>query len=256
MSVERGELITEEEYIALKKIAEREVSVRSDSRSIGSMSNYNGDSYKYDVIPTQSEKVLSEHIRKITEPLDAIWGSNLTQPINSAINADVLNEATAKYYALSKLNPAFGVTGCAASCTGLCSTGCYTACSGCTGSCTGSCDTSCLDGCTGSCKGSCDTTCQGSCQGGCDSSCNTSCSGECKGSCKTNCALACSNDCSDGCVNSCRGCYGDCTGDCRGCTGSCSGCEGTCAGTCENGCGGNTCQGGCLWECNACGQLG
>ena len=107
MSVARGELITEEEYIALKKIAEREVSVRSDSRSIGSMSNYNGNAYKYDVTPSQSEKVLLEHIRKITVPLDAICGSNLTQPINSAINADVLNEATAKYYALSKLNPAW-----------------------------------------------------------------------------------------------------------------------------------------------------
>lgn len=236
----RGALISPDEYLALRNLVKSEISRRSTSASVGSMAQYSSG-YNYGTQPTRSVLVLDEHIRKITQPVDAICGSNYTQGDHSYITADILNAASAKIYELSTKNPAGGGdTGCAASCSGLCYSGCYSACSGCTGSCTGSCNNT----CTGSCTGSCANTCTGSCTG----SCNTSCSGGCKGGCGTSCNMACSYGCSGGCY----GCSGDCGSSCSG---GCSGCGGDCTAQCSGTCGGNSCTGGCVWSCSNCGSL-
>lgn len=43
----RGALISPDEYIALKKLVKSEISRRSTSASVGSMTQYNGSSYDY-----------------------------------------------------------------------------------------------------------------------------------------------------------------------------------------------------------------
>ena len=96
----RGALISPDEYIALKKLVKSEISRRSTSASVGSMTQYNGSSYDYGTQLSRSDLVLDEHIRKITQPVDAICGSNYTQASHSLVTADTLNAASAKIYEL------------------------------------------------------------------------------------------------------------------------------------------------------------
>lgn len=195
-------LISANDFITLKQSLKSELTRRSNANSVGSMSNYNTSSWDYSITPSKSSKILKEHITKITQPIDAISGSNLTD--SDAINATQLINATSKLAELSGKSttaPASN-TGCKSSCSGLCSSGCYSTCSGtCTGGCQG-CTGTCNNTCTGGCKGSCSNTCSGSCDG-CDGTCN-GCTGSCDG-CSGSCGGNCSNDCTLGCTTDCSG---------------------------------------------------
>lgn len=228
MSASKGNKITAADFTSLKNLVKNEINRRSNPRSTGSMSGYNGSNYNYSTNPATGGKILREHVTKITQPLDAVTGNSTTPGNGAAVTASTLINAASDVAILSNKNVTSSNTGCRSSCSGLCSSGCYT---NCTGSCVGS--------CTGSCTGSCVSTCNNTCK----NTCNTTCSGTCSGSCSNGCGGSCSNDCSGGC----SGCDGDCDG-CQGCGGTCSSkCwESDCSGTCSVHCNDEAeCHGSC-----------
>lgn len=152
----QGEFITAAEFLNLKAALQTEVQRRSNSRSVGSMATYAGSAYQYTEPPNKGTvEFKSEHIEKITSPLDAITGGSLTPEAGGYVDADTLDAAALKVSELSGKSLTAATqreTGCAASCSGLCYTGCYSACTGCTGTCQGTCQGSCSTTCTGGCK--------------------------------------------------------------------------------------------------------
>ena len=182
MATNKGELISASDFTTLKKLVKSEITRRSNSASVGSMSSYNGASYDYTITPAQGKdiKINLEHIQKITKPLDAVTGSNTTPGKNANVIASVLTNATTSVGNLSKIAKNATSTGCKASCSGLCNTGCYGNCKGCSGNC----KTNCSGGCSTSCSGGC-SSCTG-CGNGCEDSCYDTCDG-CRGTCSTTC---------------------------------------------------------------------
>lgn len=183
MATNKGELISASDFTTLKKLVKSEITRRSNSASVGSMSSYNGASYDYTITPAQGKdiKINLEHIQKITKPLDAVTGSNTTPGINANVIASVLTNATTSVGNLSRIAKDATSTGCKASCSGLCNTGCYGGCKGCSGNC----KTNCSGTCSTSCSGGCRTSCTG-CGNGCEDSCYDTCDG-CRGTCSTTC---------------------------------------------------------------------
>ena len=219
----QGEFITAAEILNFKAALQTEVQRRSNSRSVGSMATYAGSAYQYTEPPNKDTvEFKSEHIEKITRPLDAITGGSLTPEAGGYVDADTLDAAALKVSELSGKSLTAATqneTGCAASCSGLCYTGCYSACTGCTGTCQGTCQGSCLTTCTGGCKNQC-TSCGGSCSNNCTSGCSGGCKNTCSGSCSGGCYTEC-NSCGGSCANDCdSSCSGGCSGRCSSCSGS------------------------------------
>ena len=180
MATNKGELISASDFTTLKKLVKSEITRRSNSASVGSMSSYNGASYDYTITPAKDKNIKLEHIQKITKPLDAVTGSNTTPGTNANVIASVLTNATTSVGNLSRIAKDATSTGCKASCSGLCNTGCYGGCKGCSGNC----KTNCNGGCDSSCDG-CDETCENGCYGTCEG-CYGTCEG-CSGTCSTYC---------------------------------------------------------------------
>lgn len=182
MATNKGELISASDFTTLKKLVKSEITRRSNSASVGSMSSYNGASYDYTITPAQGKdiKINLEHIQKITKPLDAVTGSNTTPGTNANVIASVLTNATTSVGNLSKIAKDATSTGCKASCSGLCNTGCYGGCKGCSGNCKTNCSGGCKTGCSG-CSGGCDgcSSCSGGCNDGC-SGCGSGCAHTCE----------------------------------------------------------------------------
>lgn len=222
----QGGLISASDFTTLKNLVKNEINRRSNSKSVGSMSAYNGSSYNYTTTPTKGGNINLEHIQKITKPLDAVTGSNTTPGTHATITAAQIVNATNTVKNLSGKSATANNSsnaGCKSSCSGLCYTGCYSSCSGCSGS------------CSGSCSGGCNNTCNNTCSGGCNDNCSSGCSGGCSGGCNSNCSS-------------------DCSGGCSSCSGGCgSNCGDSCTAQCTGGCGGNSCQGNCAWSCDNCG---
>jgi hypothetical protein len=174
MATNKGELISASDFTTLKKLVKSEITRRSNSASVGSMSSYNGASYDYTITPAQGKdiKINLEHIQKITKPLDAVTGGNTTPGTNANVIASVLTNATTSVGNLSRIAKDATSTGCKASCSGLCNTGCYGGCKGCSGNCGTNCSGGCKTGCSG-CDSSCDG-CSGTCDG-CSGTCSTTC---------------------------------------------------------------------------------
>lgn len=222
----QGGLISASDFTTLKNLVKNEINRRSNSKSVGSMSAYNGSGYNYTTTPAKGGNINLEHIQKITKPLDAVTGNNTTPGTHATITAAQIINATNTVKNLSGKSTTANNSsnaGCKSSCSGLCYTGCYSSCSGCSGS------------CSGSCSGGCNNTCNNTCSGGCKNTCSNTCSG-CSGSCNDNCSSSCSGGCS--------GCSGSCGDGCQGCWASC-----------QQGCGGNSCQGTCAFECTSCGSF-
>ena len=179
MAASKGGLISASDFTTLKNLVKTEITRRSNSASVGSMSSYNGTSYNYTTTPAKGGKINLEHIQKITKPLDAVTGGSTTPATGAKVIASVLTNATTSVGNLSKIAKDATSTGCKASCSGLCNTGCYGGCKGCSANCktncSGGCKTGC-SGCSGDCDG-CDDTCDGGCQGcsGCGDGCATTC---------------------------------------------------------------------------------
>ena len=221
----QGGLISASDFTTLKNLVKNEINRRSNSKSVGSMSAYNGSSYNYTTTPAKGGNINLEHIQKITKPLDAVTGNNTTPGTHATITAAQIINATNTVKNLSGKSTTANNSsnaGCKSSCSGLCYTGCYSSCSGCSGS------------CSGSCSGGCNNTCNNTCSGGCKTSCNNTCSGSCSGGCS-------------GCSGCGSGCGSGCSGGCSSCTDACSGCGDGCWAGCRNGCG--NCDGGCAFSC-------
>ena len=171
-------------------MVQEEINRRSTSRSVGSMSAYNGSAYQYTITPAKNVKVTNEHIQKITKPLDAVNGSSITPTPSGDVEASTVKQAAQKLNELQSKSPVGLNTGCASSCSGLCFSGCYTSCSGCTGSCTGSCIGSCSDTCIGSCSTECLGTCTFRCADDCTSTCQYTCTSACDRSCSSDCTTS------------------------------------------------------------------
>lgn len=180
MATNKGGLISASDFTALKKLVKSEITRRSNSASVGSMSSYNGASYNYIITPAKGKNIKLEHIQKITKPLDAVNEGKLTPNAYTIVYADQITNATSIVSSLSSKSVTASSradTGCKSSCSGLCYTGCYSGCSGCSG------------GCKGSCDGMCDVACEsqlmsGNCMGGCYENCDGgTCTADCGGSC-------------------------------------------------------------------------
>lgn len=182
----QGGLISASDFTTLKNLVKNEINRRSNSKSVGSMSAYNGSGYNYTTTPAKGGNINLEHIQKITEPLDAVTGNNTTPGTHATITAAQIINATNTVKNLSGKSTTANNSsnaGCKSSCSGLCYTGCYSSCSGCSGS------------CSGSCSGGCNNTCNNTCSGGC-----SGCDGNCWAACKDNCG-----NCDGGCAFSCTG---------------------------------------------------
>lgn len=222
----QGGLISASDFTTLKNLVKNEINRRSNSKSVGSMSAYNGSGYNYTTTPAKGGNINLEHIQKITKPLDAVTGNNTTPGTHATITAAQIINATNTVKNLSGKSTTANNSsnaGCKSSCSGLCYTGCYSSCSGCSGS------------CSGSCSGGCNNTCNNTCSGGCKNTCSNTCRG---------CSGGCNDNCSSGCSGGCSGCSGSCGDGCQGCWASC-----------QQGCGGNSCQGTCAFECTSCGSF-
>ena len=188
MAANKGELFSASDFTTLKNLVKNEINRRSNSKSVGSMSAYNGSSYNYTTTPAKGGNINLEHIQKITKPLDAVNGGNLTPNANTNVYATQITTATSIVSSLSSKSvtaSSMANTGCKSSCSGLCYTGCYSGCNGCSGGCSGSCS----GGCDDTCDGMCDVTCasqlmSGNCMGGCYENCDGgTCTADCGGSC-------------------------------------------------------------------------
>ena len=228
--------ILAEDFINLKNRVKMEMLRRNSN--FGSLVEFAGTTYDYEKTPAPGDKVVAEHINKISEPLKQVSYAGLAyqtegmwiQPVDS------LDQALASY----EYAPAFGPTHhCASSCSGLCATGCYS-----------SCTNSCFSNCSGSCAVDCTGSCGNNCSGGCFGSCTASCANDCSGGCAVTCTGGCSNSCWGGCTASCAdgssgggggcGCGGNCSGSSSGSGGGSSGCTSTCASSCRA-----YCEGAC-----------
>ena len=187
---EKGVLITAEDFTTLKKLVDGEITRRSNSASVGSMSAYSGSNYAYSTAPAQGGKIAHEHIRKITDPLDAVDGVTSTPEQGTMVFADTMKNALVKLNGFSSKSTTSPSTGCKSSCTGLCSTECYGACTGCGGTCEGGCKNDCKNSCSGDCGG-----CDGDCWDRCSGNCGDNCTGDCGSGCAGGCFVSCSGDC-------------------------------------------------------------
>lgn len=168
MSASQGNLISPEDFINLKKAVKTELTRRSNSNSYGSMSAYTTSAQDYTTTPASGNGILNEHIKKITQPIDAVSGSSLTPSDGSYILASSIVDAASKLNELSSKSTTSSSSGCKSSCSGLCYSGCYSGCDGCSGGCSG-CDGNCTgcDGCGSGCANGCS-----SCTGGCSNLCD------------------------------------------------------------------------------------
>ena len=197
----QGGLISASDFTTLKNLVKNEINRRSNSKSVGSMSAYNGSSYNYTTTPAKGGNINLEHIQKITKPLDAVTGNSATPGTYATITAAQIVNATNTVKNLSGKSATANSSsnaGCKSSCSGLCYTGCSGSCSGtCNNTCSGSCNTSCSGGCNDNCSSGCSggcSSCSGECGSNCGNSCTAQCTGGCGGnSCQGNCAFSCDN---------------------------------------------------------------
>ena len=196
MSLASKNVILASDFVSLKARVKAEMNRRCYS---GSLTSYAGTNYDYSVTPASNEKILPEHLNKLTTPVNAISNCGIAEKQSGDV-IPALDDFDAKLSSHEAFPMRGSGTDCASSCSGLCSSGCWNSCSGCGGSCSYDCS-----GCSGTCSGSC----SGSCSGGCDGSCGGACW---RDGCTSNCTAACRMDCTGGC-SSCRG---KCTGSCQG----------------------------------------
>ena len=196
MSLASKNVILASDFVSLKARVKAEMNRRCRS---GSLTSYAGTNYDYSVTPASNEKILPEHLNKLTTPVNAISDCGIAEKQSGDV-IPALDDFDTKLSSHEAFPMGGSGTDCASGCSGLCSSGCWNSCSGCGGSCSYDCT-----GCSGTCSGGCD----GSCAGGC----STSCGGACwRDGCTSNCTAACRMDCTGGC-SSCRG---KCTGSCQG----------------------------------------
>ena len=81
---ERGQFISDEDFLALKSLIDAEIGRRgktegtAQGQSVGSMAAYRGTAYQYNVTPADGVSVDAEHIQKITRLVDAVQGGATT----------------------------------------------------------------------------------------------------------------------------------------------------------------------------------
>lgn len=205
MALASNNIVLASDFVSLKARVKAEMNRRC---RVGSLTAYAGTNYDYTVTPATGGVIKSEHLQKLTTPVNAIANTGIAQGDPGTV-ISALDAFDTKLTAHENYPMRGSGTDCASSCSGLCSSGCWNSCSGCGGS------------CSYSCSGGCDNTCSG----GCDGSCGTSCW---RDGCTSNCTAACRMDC---------------TGGCSGCSATCRSCAGVCGNGCGYNCGGN-CRGG------------
>ena len=172
-----------DEFIKIKNMINTEINRRNytDLDKLYNKYNSNTTMGKYSIVPKQYEPILTEHIDKIMEPIEAIH-SQPTIADDDYIYALKTLEGIITAYQTDERHTGANAIHCQSSCIGMC-VGC-TSCTSCTG----------CEGCT-SCTGTCSGTCRGC--SGC-SSCSGTCSGGCSRQCAQPCIGACSSACSGG----------------------------------------------------------
>lgn len=60
----QGGLISASDFTTLKNLVKNEINRRSNSKSVGSMSAYNGSSYNYATTPAKGGNINLEHIQR------------------------------------------------------------------------------------------------------------------------------------------------------------------------------------------------
>lgn len=188
MALSVGNAILASDFIALKERVKAECNRR---RYAGSVAEYAGVLYDYDVPPVAGGTIDVEYYNKIVTPMNAILDTGYTV----LEKGDAIPELSTLSNTLSTLEaePAAGdVSSCRASCTGLCKGSCESGCTSCSDGCASTCTSGCKGGCSGcsSCSGTCSgcTSCVGGCSSTCQSTCRNGCVGTCTAVCRDTCA--------------------------------------------------------------------
>ena len=163
MALASNNIVLASDFVSLKARVKAEMNRRC---RVGSLTAYAGTNYDYTVTPATGGVIKSEHLQKLTTPVNAIANTGIAQGDPGTV-ISALDAFDTKLTAHENYPMRGSGTDCASSCSGLCSSGCWNSCSGCGGSCSyscsGSCDGSCSGGCDGSCSGGCSTSCGGAC---------------------------------------------------------------------------------------------
>jgi len=168
-------MLTPAELIAIKNKVKAEMLRRN---RYGSISYLGGIAYDFTVPPTSGGAILSEHGKKLIDPLLAIadYGDLTLVKKDDSVPDYFSSEISAYVDRLASESMTGNSSSCRGACTGLCVGTCATGCIGCTGTC---------NGCQGTCSGQCDTGCT-NCTG-CFAGCANGCNG-CTATCGAGCA--------------------------------------------------------------------
>ncbi len=203
MALASNNIVLASDFVSLKARVKAEMNRRC---RVGSLTAYAGTNYDYTVTPATGGVIKSEHLQKLTTPVNAIANTGIAQGDPGTV-ISALDAFDTKLTAHENYPMRGSGTDCASSCSGLCSSGCWNSCSGCGGSCSydcSGCSGTCSGSCSGSCSGGCDGSCGGACwRDGCTSNCTAACRMSCEGSCSGSCGTACKRGCSTGCSGHC-----------------------------------------------------
>lgn len=203
MALASNNIVLASDFVSLKARVKAEMNRRC---RVGSLTAYAGTNYDYTVTPATGGVIKSEHLQKLTTPVNAIANTGIAQGDPGTV-ISALDAFDTKLTAHENYPMRGSGTDCASSCSGLCSSGCWNSCSGCGGSCSydcSGCSGTCSGSCSGSCSGGCDGSCGGACwRDGCTSNCTAACRMDCAGSCRGSCGTACKRGCSTGCSGHC-----------------------------------------------------
>ena len=169
-------MLTASQINALKTKVKSEMARRG---YYGSLSKFSGSDYDFISKPVSGGPILTEHGKKIIEPLlnvtdiDGLSIDNIKEGelLPSSFDESLISHVDK----LSSESTTSSSSSCRGACSGLCVGTCGNTCNGCSGSCGGVCEGS----CSSSCGSGCSSGCTGS-RSGCGGSCN-GCSGGCSG---------------------------------------------------------------------------
>lgn len=166
---------------------------------IGSVSSFAGSEWDYTTPPKLNKPLLTEHLKKIVDPLLQIKDFGDPEFVKESSDFTNLKEAQKFLDKVEKEGMHGDYSSCRSSCTGLCVGNCMDLCMGCLGctGCTGcsGCGSTCSGTCLGNCNDECYTKCDSQCMNNCDSLCITGCSKGCYTSCNASCGNGCSTTC-------------------------------------------------------------
>ena len=148
-------ILTTERFSLIKAKVKAEMQRRSAPDQNGSLSQYAGSQWDFEINPETGCVIVNEYIQKLIDPLlqvnDFLCDNSFRIGRGGLeIPLDKIEEFIDK---ISKIPADASNSGCRGKCTGLCHSGCSGSCQGCRESCL----SGCRDGCVHTCGSGCVT---------------------------------------------------------------------------------------------------